>query len=183
MIEQILCCEALIPYLKEIVEENGVGADFHASLLINGCINPDQVCNISVDSFYNTEVSPAPKSIDNLVITKKSDGTVSLYLIELRNVKRPSGIRLSDILPKFDTTINNFIKERFPNLFISERTTISKLNLWLVAAPQRNMTDEKYERFFKSQLYEQYLLMKPLRLGKHASMITFKRHDPRPVIR
>ncbi len=115
-----------------------------------------------------------------MVVVKNSDDTFSLYLIELRNVKRPSGVRVREIKPKFETTIEDFMKVRFCDIFDPEKHTISKFYLWLIASPQNDMTDEKYERFMRSQLVEQYLLMKPLRFGKHKSTIQPTR--PRPII-
>ena len=99
----------------------------------------------------------------------------SLYLIELKDVKKLSRICSSNIKTKFETTITDFMSVRFAPEFHKEGVKIVDLNIWLVCSRFGFMgvdiSDEDYEKRVKNTLIEKLMLIPPFRYGEKVSII------------
>ncbi len=112
MIQQIKAEGRLIPYLCQVIEDEGIQVG------IDGSLQEDQYAIVKVDGYYNGLhlVSP-PKSIDFLISVDCECDSFVLYLLELKNVKKPKFLNTKDIHEKFQNTINDFLSERFKDIF------------------------------------------------------------------
>ena len=165
--------------------ENGICVVFCNSLLdANGDLDDAKVKIIQVDSFYNTHhmVNPPP-SIDCFIIVKES-GTdnYSFYLVELRNVNSANLVRPREILRKFETTITQFIKNDFPDVFIPDDINLIQLKSWLVTDPYgfggMQLTERQYKNKIKGTLLDQYNSLKPFSLKGKICMLEPIRPHP-----
>ena len=82
-------------YICQSCSENGI------EVSIDGAINVDRILVIKVDDFYNSEVIQPNCSPDCLII-QQCNGYFNIYIVELRNVNGPKGIKVSQIEEKLN---------------------------------------------------------------------------------
>ncbi|HLP44370.1 MAG TPA: hypothetical protein VK469_00380 [Candidatus Kapabacteria bacterium] len=93
---------------------------------------------IKVDKYYNfLNLGQTPPSIDCLIVLKCSDDSYIIYLIELKNIKKPSGFGVNNIYMKFKTTIEDFMTMRFKDIFLVPDYNIKNIHLYFVSNPYR----------------------------------------------
>jgi hypothetical protein len=171
MIVQINGDLALVRFFSGKVEENGVNVILDPSFYLpDGSLDTDKIANVAVDSYYNSlKIGDTPPSIDNLIVIGRGNGFFSLYLIELKSVKRMKYLNSNSIKKKFDTSINDFMSTRFQNIFLKSGTRLSDLNLWLICNKFDYMGTEisrdDYEKRIKNTIVEKLLLIQPFRFG------------------
>ena len=91
MIHQIKSCRQLIPYLKEIIEDEGIEVGISEQL------DWDHVAIIKVDEYYHgLHLANIPKAIDHLVVVDCECNSYVMYLLELKNVKGPQYLNIRD---------------------------------------------------------------------------------------
>lgn len=178
MIEAIASNPVLKALSKDEVKEHNakvaLDPDFYLS---NGVLNNDVIINLAVDDFYNgLNLAATPPSIDNLVIIKRGQNKYSVYLIELKDVKKLSRICNEQIKGKFSTTINDFMLNKFKSEFDIEHVKITDLNLWLVcnrfSFMNKTISDEDYEKRIKNTVIEKIMMIPPFKYKGKISMIT-----------
>lgn len=119
MIDRIKSDEVLSKFIKESCSENGV----EATLDIR--IEDDNVVIISVDDYYNSlGLAKTPPSPDCLVVIKCRNSGYSLTIIELKDISNSKGFDLQNMLLKFSTCIDDFIKVRFKDLLYHDFKSI-----------------------------------------------------------
>ncbi len=174
MFDEIINNRDLNKYLSSKCNENNIEAKICSKLVCN-----DDYLVVKVDNYYNNypfKKKQIPKSIDCLIPIKckipkrkniKKD-IYNLYLIELKNIKSPQGFKIKDIEEKFKTTIDDFLKDRFKNLFDFE---INNFYCYFISDPYgvklkkryKSITQEEYEKLFKSynlRYYRRTILFK-----------------------
>ncbi|HQE33061.1 MAG TPA: hypothetical protein PLZ71_01065 [Flavobacterium alvei] len=108
MINNIISHDTLSQYIEDTCCENGVCVSFEDD------IDPNSYVIIKVDQFYNSlNIEKRPASIDCLIIRKCLISGYGLTLVELKNIENSKGFDLENMKSKFDTTLNDFIKNRF----------------------------------------------------------------------
>lgn len=172
--------ENLAPFLKESCEENNYSAG------IDPAIKKSDFVIIKVDDYYNAQrMENTPASVDCLVVVKSSDGSFSVYLVELKNVRRAGTINIDNVYEKFKNTLNLFMSQIYQKIFFEEKHEINKVHLYFVADPYRwknkNFSEEKIKSKLKETKLEKLLLKKPLRFRGKAYQIAYKL--PNPLIR
>lgn len=177
MINEILKNDTLLSLIKNEVQENKVGVSLDAGFYLeDGNLNRELLINLAIDNYYNSLcLSNTPPSIDNLLVINRGDNKFSVYLIELKDVQKISRISDKNIRAKFETTINNFMLERFPNEFNKESSRITDFNLWLVcsrfAFMKSDISDDDYEKRIKNSLMEKLMMIPPFKYKGKIAMI------------
>lgn len=111
MINKIKNNSLLSSYIEETCSENGVCVTFDKS------ISSDSFVIIKVDKFYNDlHLKNTPASIDCLIIRECIKSGYGLTLVELKNIETGSSFEIGNMIEKFETTLNDFIKIRFKKL-------------------------------------------------------------------
>lgn len=153
---------------RDTIEENGVNVildgDFYNE---NGKLKQDVIANISVDTYYNSlGLGATPPSPDNLVVIKRGETKYCIYIIELKNVTRTSTLKADNIKKKFDTAINDFMNQRFTEIFNKVDTKLTDITLWLVCNRfefiDSEISEEAYLKRIRGSVMESLLLSKPL---------------------
>ncbi len=127
MINKIKDTEALKPFITDECEENKIFVNMADDIPQNNYLV------IKVDRYYNSlNLSDTPPSVDCLVLLKCADSSYVLYLVELKNIKRPRRFKIDNIRDKFKTTIDDFMSTRFKDIFHSEKLPIKDLRLYFV---------------------------------------------------
>lgn len=145
MIKTIKNTKQLKPYLREKIEDAGIRVD------ISEDITAEQIANIKVDDYYanlRPVPVPMPKTIDMLTAVDCECDTYVLYLLELKNVKRPSDLVMRDIHEKFENTLNDFMSKRFGEIFLNSRFKYRRIFLYLVSDAYRmNKRFKSFEEY------------------------------------
>lgn len=108
MISKIKKNKELLSYIEDTCCENGICVSFESS------ISKDDYVIIKVDKYYNSQnLANTPASVDCLIIQKcETVDSYSLVLAELKNI-RNTGFEIKNMREKFETTLNNFISNKF----------------------------------------------------------------------
>ena len=131
-----LRADALIqPFLKAACAEHRAGAGLSPAL------RPEQVVIISPDDYYNARVPypDTPKSPDCLVVVQCTDGTYTVYVVELKDVRHPRSLVLKDIRQKFETCLGDFMSNVLRAHFFRTDIVLRGVRLLLVANPYENV--------------------------------------------
>lgn len=143
MIQKIKNCKELIPYLKNIIEDEGIEVGIDDSL------TPEKLVIIKTDDYYNgLHLSFPPKSIDFVVAVDCACDWYVLYLLELKNVNSPKKLSIKDIHEKFENTICDFLSQRFGEIFMASQYKYKDIKLYLVS--------DAYGLKGKFSTYEEY---------------------------
>lgn len=111
MINRIKRHPTLSNHLEETCCENGICVTFDEGIL------PNSYVIIKVDKFYNGLKlgKKTPASIDCLIVRKCKQSGYGLTLVELKNIASGKGFDIANMKEKFETTLYDFIKNRFKN--------------------------------------------------------------------
>lgn len=143
MIQEIKSCKELIPYLRNMIEDEKIEVGIEDNL------SEQQLAIIKVDDFYNNlHIASPPKSIDFVVSVDCGCFSYVLYLLELKNVNSPKKLNIRDIQEKFGTTICDFLTERFGYIFLNDKYKYKDIKLYLVS--------DAYGVSGKYKTYEEY---------------------------
>ncbi|MDE7313274.1 MAG: hypothetical protein K2N87_16910 [Eubacterium sp.] len=143
MIHQIKTNQKLVPYLCNEIEDYGIHVEVDENL------TEEKYAVIKVDDFYNgLHLSAVPKSIDFLAAVDCECDAYLLYLLELKNVKNPKFLIIKDIHEKFQNTIDDFLTDRFGEIFLNDRYRYKDIKLYLIS--------DAYSLQGKYKNFEQY---------------------------
>lgn len=111
-------------------------------------IDVSSIIVIRVDDFYNAmNIEKRPASIDCLIIQHCGNDNYRLYLAELKNVDRANFISNKNLEEKFETTLLDFMSNRFRDYFFNEKYQL-KLKLLLVAGKVKDDFIKSYSLDF-----------------------------------
>ncbi len=115
MIDRIKEHDILSEFIEDECCENGV------CVTIDETIPADSYAIIKVDNYYNSlNLEKTPPSVDCLIIRKCIDTGYGITLVELKKGSTSKNFDFENIKGKFETTLFDFIQERFTNeLFIA----------------------------------------------------------------
>ncbi len=171
MIAEIKREKPLLPHLRESCEDSGVSVEIDEGLSAE-----DYAC-IKVDDYYSALGlgRETPKSVDNIVAVDCVNNSYALYILEFKGVKRAKHIRSKDIIQKFTTAIDNFLKIRFSHIFCSDRYKYKSIKAYEVDTVRR---ENPYKRSSLPQ--EKALLDEEFKF--RGKIIRIKRANPQDVL-
>ncbi len=190
MIQKIKNCKELIPYLKKIIADEGIEVG------IEECLLPEKIAIIKVDDYYNNlHLSFPPKSIDFVIVVDCECDWYVLYLLELKNVNSPRKLSIKNIQEKFENTINDFLSQRFKNIFTASQYKYKDVKLYLVSdayglagkygtyAEYKKIQDKKQKIQGRDSLRVDFnLSLKPFKFRGRVCRIDYD-IPPNPIIR
>ena len=143
MISRIQNERRLKDWIRYEIEDEGIGVEVVERL------TKAEYIGIKVDDYYNGLHDAAPpKATDYVVVVDNSCDSYNLYIIEMKNVASPKFLKTRDIQDKFTTTINDFLSERFKDIFLDDRYKYKDIQLYLVS--------DAYGLAGKAESYEKY---------------------------
>ena len=170
MFDEIIQNSELFALIRSKCDENEISVKFDKRLEND----ENKYIILKTDAYYNTInfATPLP-SVDCLIIVKcDSSQGYDFYLIELKNIKSPSGFNKKNIVKKFQTIIEDFLTKRFGDIFLNY--SINNLYLFFISDPYRkgNLTDKEYEKIIKGLKLEFFQSIKPLIFKGKEAFIT-----------
>lgn len=142
MFEKIHQDADLFSIKRNSLSENGVDVSIDPGLFADpdgDVLDDERICILKLDAFhaYNSrDAHNPPPAIDNLVLVKCCDDSISVYLIELRCSQGRRPIRrlsVKEVEQKFLTAADDFIGRRYAKLF--ESVSIRDVRAYLVSDP------------------------------------------------
>lgn len=172
LLEKIKSNATLSKYLCDQCSENGI------SLQISNTITEDDFLIIKVDDYYNAEVHPSPASPDCLIVQKCADGRYLIYIVELKDIIDQHGFTLDNMKEKYNTCLDDFMGNRFGDVFHDYNFIIKTIKLYFITDPygfkekpdkQLNMRGHKLDslmairipKYFNLHLYIEHRLPNP----------------------
>lgn len=147
MIQMIKECRELNACITWEISDAGLTVDVDPDL------KEDEYVGIKVDDYYNHKKSsdaPTPLSVDYVISVDCACDTYVLYILELKNVKSPQSYTTKEITAKFETTIENFLKTEFGDIFDNARFKYRNIYLYLVTSAYSNrVKNESFEAYIK----------------------------------
>lgn len=130
MIQQINQTDGLKKYITHEIEDAGL------AVAVDSKLNLDEYIGIKVDDYYMGLHlrGEKPKAVDFIVTVDCQCDAYCLYILELKNVKSPKGYTTKDIIEKFETAIDRFIKEDFKEIFLNDKYKYKEIKLYLVTS-------------------------------------------------
>lgn len=127
MLQRIKNEKTLRPYIRYAIEDAGIEVGVDPGL------TEEEYIGIKVDDYYNGLSENSPKSVDYVVAVDCSCDAYVLYIIEMKNVNGPKHLLISDIQEKFCNTIEDFLKNRYKEIFLDDKVKYKDLKLYLVS--------------------------------------------------
>ncbi len=128
MISRIKNNPNLRDYLRYQIEDEGIEVEVDQKLLEN------EYAGIKVDDYYHgLRQSVIPKAVDYVVAVDNSCDSYCLYILEMKNVNSPKHLSVKDIQEKFKTTIDDFLSNRFQDIFMADKYKYRLIKLYLVS--------------------------------------------------
>ena len=130
MIQQINQTDGLKKYITHEIEDAGL------AVAVDSKLNLDEYIGIKVDDYYMGLHlrGETPNAVDFIVTVDCQWDAYCLYILELKNVKSPKGYTTKDIIEKFETAIDRFIKEDFKEIFLNDKYKYKEIKLYLVTS-------------------------------------------------
>jgi len=99
--------------------------------------NSGNVLILKIDAYFNSaNMHNPPPSVDCLVIVKcDANDCYNIYLAELRNISSSNGFNKENIVSKFQTTVDVFLKDKFSTIFLNQ--TYCNFKCYFVTNPYR----------------------------------------------
>ena len=146
MIQQINQTDGLKKYITHEIEDAGL------AVAVDSKLNLDEYIGIKVDDYYMVLHlrGETPKAVDFIVTVDCQCDAYCLYILELKNVKSPKGYTTKDIIEKFETAIDRFIKEDFKEIFLNDKYKYKEIKLYLVtSAYGRALGQKNYQSYIE----------------------------------
>ena len=127
---------------------------------IEVCLSPeldensdDKLLILKADDYYSSKnMHNPPPAIDCIILVKCDNcNGYDIHLVELRDIKSPSGFDKENIKSKFKTVINDFLQNRFKDIFLNEN--YCHFNCYFVSNPYKcqNLTQEEYDKKIRDE--------------------------------
>ncbi len=149
MIKKICTDKALRQFTCHQLEDAGI------EIKVDENLKEEEYIGIKVDDYYNHKGlgGETPKAVDFVVVVDCQCNAYVMYILELKNVKKPGQYTTKSIHEKFSTTINRFIKNEFKEIFLADQVKYKDIKLYLVTkAYQDAMKHGNYDEYCRLML-------------------------------
>lgn len=146
MIQQINSIEEFKDCLTHKIEDAGL------EIAVDPLLSESEFIGIKVDDYYMGLHlgGETPKAVDFIVSVDCQCDAYVLYILELKNVKSPKAYTTEDIIEKFETAIERFMKMEFSNIFLNDKYKYKDVKLYLVTTAYGNaMGQSNFEAYCK----------------------------------
>ncbi|ELK8484555.1 hypothetical protein RV034_000687 [Vibrio parahaemolyticus] len=177
IISDLIECDLVRGAIVNKIEENSASVDIDVEYFSGDEIDLEKMLNLAVDDYYKAlKLGNTPKAIDNLVLINRGNNKFSIYLIELKDVNKLRRLCVDDIKEKYQTTINDFMINRYGESFNNDAYKLIDFNIWLVCNKFRfldsDISSEDYEKKIENTFIERLLMIKPFKYKNKLSQIT-----------
>ena len=154
------------------------------NILIDKAIGKEKIIALNIDNYYiSLSLPKMPKTADFLITLNEEKHIYTIYIVEMKNAKRLSSFRSSDIIDKFQTTIDDFMKVRYSDIFMNEEYKI-ELKFFFISDPlklkEKDISELEIQKRIKSTKLEFLSQVRPFEFRKRLYQIQYE--IPHPLI-
>lgn len=179
--------------LKAISEHGVLNKCITNSLTENDCgvlINQGldgKYIALDIDNYYHSlGLEKCPPTADRLLIIRclVCDDGCSVYVYEMKNVKRSQGFSVKNIYDKFTTTIDDFMKVKFQDVFLNPDYRVKTFRVLFISDAYRLLcrgyTKDEIRSFLSGTKIDILQSLPPFKYKNKVAMIEYEL--PNPVI-
>lgn len=127
-------------------------ADAGLEVAVDPLLSEPEFVGIKVDDYYMGLHlgGETPKAVDFIVAVDCQCDAYVLYILELKKVKSPKAYTTEEIIAKFETAIERFMKIEFSSIFLNDKYKYKDVKLYLVTTAYGNaMGQSNFETYYK----------------------------------
>ena len=146
MIQQINSTNELKDCLTHKIEDAGL------EIAVDPLLSETEFIGVKVDDYYMGLHlgGETPKAVDFIVSVDCQCDAYVLYILELKKVRSPKAYTTENIIEKFETAIERFMKTEFSNIFLNDKYKYKDVKLYLVTTAYGNaMGQANFEAYYK----------------------------------
>jgi len=142
----------------------------------------DRLLILKPDNYYSSRnMQNPPPAIDCIILVKcSSNESYNIYLIELKDIKSPQGFNKANIVAKFRTVINDFLSDKFKDIFLKE--SYCDFNCYFISNPYgfKDMTQTEYDKKIHDEglKLDYFNSIKPFKFNGKVSLIQSRLPSP-----
>jgi hypothetical protein len=171
--------EDLVPYFTTNLLENDVG------IIVSPNMPGDSFIVIDIDKYYHSGIATPIPAIADLLLTAQSvsqKNQYHIYIIEMKNIKSSQGFSVKNIYEKFITVVEDFMKERYADIFLNESFMVDKFKLLFVTdayhLKKRGWTEKQIRNFLMSTKIEVLQTLPPFIYRNFKAYIDYELPNP-----
>ena len=129
MLNKIRTKEQLTRFFTNDLQENEVG------VIIDEAMPQESYVGIDIDEYYHhIGLKTIPAIADILLIAQKlsQNDQHHIYIIEMKNIRKPKYFDINNIHAKFHTAIEDFMKKQYADIFLDEKYKVERFRLFFV---------------------------------------------------
>jgi len=164
-------------FLQQFIDTECCENDVEATISKN--ISTEDYVILDMDAYYKAlKNKKIPPSVDCLILIRCSDGKYKLFLVELKDLETDKYLKKSNLIGKYNTTINDFL-ETYSSTF-SFNGNLKDFKLLLVTNPYNWSDNCKMNERLKSTKLNFLNTMPPFRYNGFIKKIELEL--PNPII-
>lgn len=129
MLAKLRSKQNLCPHFTDNLLENGYGVVIESTMPISSYLA------IDIDHFYHhIGLQQVPEIADILLASQRLSASdeFHIYIIEMKNICSPKNFTVSNIYNKFHTAIEDFMKNKYSDVFMDANINITKFRLLFI---------------------------------------------------
>jgi hypothetical protein len=179
MIDKIKTNEQLSRFLTTDLLENGVG------VIINEKMPQDSYVAIDIDEYYHhIGLKTIPAIADILLVAQRLSYKEynHIYIVEMKNIKKPQHFSVKNIYEKFYTAVEDFMKTKYTDIFMDENYKIERFRLFFVSdvfrLKNRGWGEEQIRSFLNETKIMAFQSMNFLQYRNFKAIIEYRLPNP-----
>jgi hypothetical protein len=179
MLNKIKSKKELNMFFTSDLMENGYG------IIIDNAMPPDSYVAIDVDEYYHhADLIPTPAIADILLAAQRLSrkNMFHIYVIEMKNIKSSKGFNPKNIYEKFKTVIDDFMKNRYADIFMDQNFHVEKFRLLFITdaykLKRRGLTEKQIQSFLSDTKIGVLQAMPPFKYRNFRVMIEYQLPNP-----
>jgi hypothetical protein len=148
MLSKIRNKKELNAFFTNDLMENGYG------VIIDEAMPPNSYVAIDVDEYYHhIDIGATPAVADILLAAQRlsKKDMFHIYIVEMKNIKSSRGFNAKNIYEKFKTVIDDFMKDRYDDIFMDRSFHVEKFRLFFITdaykLKRKGLTDKQIKSF------------------------------------
>ena len=134
MLSKIKSKGELTRFITSNVLENGVG------IIISAEMPQDSYVVLDIDKYYHhIGLARTPEIADILLVAQRLSQNEQhhIYIVEMKNVRKAKYFNKKNIYEKFHTAIEDFMKTKYPDIFMNQNYKVERFRLFFVSDAYR----------------------------------------------
>jgi len=179
MLDKIKTNEQLIQFLTSDLLENEIG------VIINEDMPQDSYVAIDIDEYYHhIGLKTIPAIADILLVAQRLSQKEQhhIYIVEMKNIRKPQHFNVKNIYEKFHTAIEDFMKAKYADIFMDDNYKVERFKLFFVSdvfrLKNRGWSEDQIRSFLSETKIMAFQSMSFLQYRNFKAIIEYQLPNP-----